>query len=195
MATDIISIDRLGLSAIVGLDCWGRRRAQPIVISVYLHLIPDGFLSRAGKSDSIIDTIDYGSLTKTVAQYVEIKENGFEDGFEDVRHLIDGVVERVFEAAGQNGKEVRVVVELPKLVPLAEGGMVVEVNATRGAQKTAQKKVYVKDLVLSVVIGVKDPERNEKQRVVVNLEVSEQENVTIDNYQNIVRRISDVSPA
>ena len=194
MATDIISIDRLGLSAIVGLDCWGRRRAQPIVISVYLHLTPDGFLSRAGKSDSITDTIDYGSLTKTVAQYVENKENGFEDVFEDVRHLIDGVVERVFEAAGQNGKEVRVVVELPKLVPLADGGMAVEVNATRGAQSTAQK-VYVKDLVLSVVIGVKDPERNEKQRVVVNLEVSEQENVTIDNYQNIVRRISDVSPA
>ena len=47
-----------------------------------------------------------------------------------------------------------------------------EVNATRGAQKTAQKKVYVKDLILSVVIGVRDPERNEKQRVVVNLEVS-----------------------
>ena len=191
MATDTISIDRLGLSTIVGLDCWGRRRAQPILISVYLHLTPDGFLSRAGKSDSVIDTIDYGSLTNAVAQYVENKENGFED----VGQLTDGVVQRAFEAAGENGKEVRVLVELPKLAPLAEGGLAVEVNATQGTQNTAQKTVYVKDLILSVVIGVRDPERNEKQRVVVNLEVCERENVTIDNYQNIVRHISNVSLA
>ena len=66
-----------------------------------------------------------------------------------------------------------------------------EVDATRGAQNTAQKVVYIIDLV----IGIRDPERNKKQRVVVDLEVSEQENATIDNYQNVVRRISDVSPA
>ena len=72
------------------------------MISVYLHLTPDGFLSRAGNPDSINDTVDYGSLTKAVVQYVEDKENGFED----VVQLIDGVVERVFEAAGKNGKEV-----------------------------------------------------------------------------------------
>ena len=40
-----------------------------------------------------------------------------------------------------------------------------------------------------------DPERSEKQRVVVDLEVSERENITIDHYQNVVRRISDVSLA
>ena len=44
----------------------------------------------------------------------------------------------------------------------------------------------IKDLVL---IGVMDPERNEKQRAVVDLEVSERENVTVDNYQNVVRRV------
>ena len=50
----------------------------------------------------------------------------------------------------------------------------------------------IKDLVL---IGVMDPERNEKQRSVVDLEVSERENVTVDNYQNVVRRVSDASLA
>ena len=50
----------------------------------------------------------------------------------------------------------------------------------------------IKDLVL---IGVMDPERNEKQRAVVDLEVSERENVTVDNYQNVVRRVSDASLA
>ena len=190
MATDTIFIDGLHLSAIVGLDCWGRLRAQPIVISIYLHLAPDGFLSRAGKSDSINDTIDYGSLTKAVTRYVEEKE----DGFDGVGQLIDGVAKKAFEAAGESGKAVRVVVELPKLVPLAENGMAVEVTATRGAQIPA-RKVYIKDLILSVVIGVNEPERKEKQRVVVNLEVCEQENVTIDNYQNIVRCISSVSQA
>ena len=45
----------------------------------------DGFLSRAGKSDSIKDTVDYESLT-----------------------IID-VVERAFEVAGENGKEACIV--------------------------------------------------------------------------------------
>ena len=91
-----MSIDCLGLSAIIGLDCWSRRDIR------FVHLTPDDFLSRAGDLDSINDIVDYGSLTKAVVQYVEDKENGFED----VVQLIDGVVERVFEAAGKNGKEV-----------------------------------------------------------------------------------------
>ena len=40
-------------------------------------------------------------MTNAVAQYVENKENGFED----VGQLTDGVVERAFEAAGENGKK------------------------------------------------------------------------------------------
>ena len=85
---------------------------------------------------------------------------------------------------------------MPKLIPLTESGIAVEVNTTRAGQNTVQKTVCVKNLILSVVIGVRDPERNEKQRIVVNLEVSEWENVTIDkHHQNIVQRISDVSPA
>ena len=56
-----------------------------------------------------------------------------------------------------------------------------------GAQNTTQKKVYVKDIILSV-------DNNElkgrcKHQLVVNLEVSEQENVEIDTYKGI----SDVS--
>ena len=49
------------------------------MISVYLHLTLDGFLSRAGKSDSIHDTIDYGNLTNAAADYVAYKEHGFDD--------------------------------------------------------------------------------------------------------------------
>ena len=79
-----------GSIAIVGLDCLDHRRSQHIVISVYLLLTPDDL--RAGKSDSIDDTI----LTKAATQYVENKDNLFDD----VRQLIDGVVER--EAAGKN---------------------------------------------------------------------------------------------
>ncbi len=192
MATDIIFIDRLGLSASIGLDAWGRRRPQPTFISVYLHLTPDGFLSRAGQSDNVKDTVDYGSLTKTVTRYVEQEENGFHG----VEQLIDGVMDKAFELAGGNGKEVRVVLELPKLVLLAEGGIAVEMTrkATQSTQgpRATQKKVYVKDLSYSVIVGVNEPERREKQRVVVNLEVYERENVTID-YPSVVRSLSKVS--
>jgi FolB domain-containing protein len=191
MATDTIFIDGLGLSAIVGWDRWDRRQAQPIVISIHLHLTPDGFLSRAGKSDSIKDTVDYESLAKAVTRYVEEQENGFDD----VRDLIDGVVERAFEVAGENGKEVRVLVELPKFVPLAEGGIAVEVNAIKGTQNTAEKKVYVKDIILSLDIGVSGLKGRRKQRLPVNLEVFEKKNVGIDTYKRMVRKLSEVSPA
>jgi len=189
MATDIIFIDRLGLSANIGLDCWGRRRPQPIFISIYLHLTPNGFLSRSGQSDNVNDSVDYGSLTKAVMRYVESEKNGFNA----VEQLIDGVADQAFGLAGENGKEVRVILELPKLVPLAEGGIAVEVTrrATQGTQDSgaAQKKVYVKDLSYAVIIGVNEPERRDKQRVLVNLEVYERENVTID-YLNVVRSLS-----
>lgn len=192
MATDIIFIDRLGLSANVGLDSWGRSRSQPIFISVYLHLAPDGFLSRAGQSDNVNDTVDYGSLTKAVTRYVEQEENGFHG----VEQLICGVADKAFELAGEKGKEVRVIVELPKLVPLAEGGIAIEMTlrAAQGTQdpQASQKKVYVKDLSYPVIIGVNEPERHEKQRVIVNLEVYERQNVTID-YPSVVRSLSKVS--
>ncbi|KAF8334461.1 hypothetical protein F5887DRAFT_991270 [Amanita rubescens] len=190
MATDIIFIDRLGLSANIGLDTWGRRRPQPTFISVYLHLTPDGFLSRAGQSDNVKHTIDYGSLTKAVTRYVEQKE---ENGFQSAEQVIDGVMNKAFELAGGNGKEVRVVLELPKLVPLAEGGIAVEMTRKATPQAGAaawQKKVYVKDLSYSVIIGVNEPERLEKQRVVVNLEVYERENVMPIDYPSVVRSLS-----
>ena len=72
----------------------------------------------------------------------------------------------------------------PKFIHLAEGGVAVE-----GAQNTTQK-VYVKDIILSV-------DNNElkgrcKHQLVVNLEVSEHENVEIDH--DTYKGISDVSP-
>ena len=187
MATDIIFVDHLNLSASIGPDCWGRSRPQPISISVYLHLTPDGFLSRAGQSDNVNDTINYGHLTKTVTRYVE----GDGKAFDSVGQLIDGVVDKTFELAGENGKEVRVLAELPKMIPLAQGGMAVEVIVTRERQ-VVQRKVYAKDLSFAVVIGVNEPERHEKQRVLVNLEVYEREDSKVD-YPRIVRSFASVS--
>ncbi|KAF8624285.1 hypothetical protein AX15_005954 [Amanita polypyramis BW_CC] len=186
MTTDIIFIDHLNLSATIGPDCWGRPRTQPISLSVYLHLTPYGFLSRAGRSDNVNDTINYGHLTKAVTRYVE----GDGNVFDSTRQLINGVVDKTFELAGENGKQVRVLAEVPKIIPLALGGMVVETTVTREGQ-VVQRKVYVKDLSFAVVIGVNEPERHEKQRVVVNLEVYERENSIVVDYPGIVRLLAN----
>ena len=124
--------------------------------SVYLHLTPNGFLSRAGKSDSINDTIDYGSLTKAVLQYLGNKENKFGD----IGELIDGVVERAFEAAGE------------KFASLwsCPSWFLWRGQDGSGSECNPSRSIRGKDLFFSV--GVRDPERNEKQRIVVNPEVS-----------------------
>ncbi|KAK2461235.1 hypothetical protein APHAL10511_006762 [Amanita phalloides] len=187
MATDILFVDRLSLSAKIGLDCWGRSRPQTVLISIYLHLAPDGFLARAGQSDNVNDTVDYGRLTKAVMMYVEGKENGFSN----VEQMMNGVVEETFHLAGENGREVCVTAELPKMVQLAQGGMAIEIKTTqiKGEIIMVQKKVYVKDISLAVIIGVNEPERHGKQRVVVNLEIYERVDATLD-YPAVVQTLA-----
>ncbi|KAF8636143.1 hypothetical protein AX17_003756 [Amanita inopinata Kibby_2008] len=184
--TDIVSVEALNLSATVGADCWGKIRPQPISISIHVHLTPEGFLSRAGQSDDVKDTVHYGHLTKSVMKFVE---GGTRDGggFRDVGELIDGVAEKAFELAGDDASKVRVVVGLSKMVLLAQGGIIVETTSTPNL-KGVRRKVWVKDLVFSIIVGVNEPERKDKQRVMVNLEVFEWENATII-YPDVVRAL------
>lgn len=167
MSTDTILIDRLSLPCPIGLDCWGRARSQPVVISIYLYLVP-GYLTRVGQSDNIDHTVDYSQLTKIVSGYVQEGER-----FRSVGELMDGVAAKGFEVGGESVDKVKVLVELPKMVQLAQGGVVVESVVGREESEEKRRRVYVKDLVFGIVIGVNEAERKEKQRVVVNIEVDE----------------------
>ncbi|KAF5326068.1 hypothetical protein D9611_000704 [Ephemerocybe angulata] len=188
--TDIVFIDTLHLNANVGPDCWGKARAQPVNVSVYLHLTP-GFLKTAGESDGVEDSVHYGLLTKKVAALVK-NSDGSEREFGGVDELVRCVAEEAFALGGAAVGSVRVVVELPKVVLLAGGGLTVDVEVVREG-RFERKRVEVRGVVVPVVIGVNPPERLAKQRVVVDLVFyegdGEGKTVSMVGYQGVVEAL------
>lgn len=164
--TDMVLVDSLHLSANVGPDCWNRIRPQPIEITVFLHL-QNGYLTAAGESDDVLDSIHYGHLSKAISTLVEGRPS--DSPFDGVHGLIAAVTGEAFALAKTAATEVRLVVELPKFILLAGGFSVDVTTSYLGTSGTAPRKVTIKDLVLPVLIGVNPPEREAKQRVVTNI--------------------------
>lgn len=156
--TDVIFIDTLHLSADVGPDCWGKSRPQPVQVSVYLHLEPS-FLNKSGRSDNVLDSVHYGHLSKAISS----KVGG--SSFRGVETLVSAVSEEASTLAGTLAQQVRVVVDLPKQILLAEN---FSVDTTTSASSTS-RSVFIKNLSLPVLIGVNPPEREAKQRVITNI--------------------------
>ena len=161
---DVVFVDSLQVSADVGYDCWSKSRAQPIQISVYIHLRED-FLTRAGKTDDVRDSVHYGYLAKAISTLFAVRDTPFAGP----EGIVEVVTEETFKLAGDAAAEVRVVVDLPKMILLATG-FSVDVTTPAGTRsRDAPAKVFVKDLVLPTIIGVNPPEREAKQRVITNL--------------------------
>ncbi|KAF8153862.1 Dihydroneopterin aldolase-domain-containing protein [Crassisporium funariophilum] len=190
--TDVVFVDSLQLSANIGPDCWNRERAQPVDVSVYLHL-QGPYLQAAGESDDVLDSIHYGHLTKVITTVVQSKSESDTPGFEGPDALIKAVTAHAFELAGDAAAEVRVVLNIPKMILLATG-FSIDVTTIRGLPNDARKKkVYIKDLILPVIIGVNPPEREAKQRVMVNIIFDEDTRLgpsTTVNYPALVSRLS-----
>ncbi|GLB44264.1 putative dihydroneopterin aldolase [Lyophyllum shimeji] len=160
--TDVVFIDTLHLSTDVGLDCWKRARAQPVEVSVYLHL-QSSFLTAAGKSDDVLDSVHYGQLSKAISNRVAGSTFG------GVENLVAAATDEAFALAGKAATEVRVVVNLPKQILLAEGFIVDITTPSDAPSSPSTRKVSVVNLILPVVIGVNPPERKAKQRVITNI--------------------------
>ncbi|KZP13968.1 hypothetical protein FIBSPDRAFT_921461 [Athelia psychrophila] len=170
--TDTVFVNRLQVNVNIGPDCWSKARPQPAEISVFLHLYP-AFLDLAGDTDDVLDSVHYGHLAKAISTLVDARTVPWAGA----EGLADAVTEEAFALAGDACAEVRVVVELPKMILLA-AGFSVDVTTTAAAaapdggetrSRSKKVEVKVKDLVLATIIGVNPPEREAKQRVITNL--------------------------
>ncbi|KIM42033.1 hypothetical protein M413DRAFT_445214 [Hebeloma cylindrosporum] len=189
--SDIVFVDTLRLSANIGSDCWGRIRPQPIEITVYLHLKPS-FLQAAAESDDVVDSIHYGHLTKSIRILIKSKSGSDSSGFNGIDDLIRAVTACAFELGGEAIAEVRVVLNIPKVILLANGFFVDVVTARDGPELAmVSKKVSIGDIVVPVIIGVNPPEREAKQRVLVNITFHEDPSSSKDvDYPCIVTKLS-----
>ena len=67
MTTDLVFIEDLRIQTVIGIFDWEREITQ--TVSLDLRMAFD--ISRAGKSDDIVDTLDYKSVSKRLIQFVE----------------------------------------------------------------------------------------------------------------------------
>ena len=160
--TDIVFVSSLELAVNIGPDRWGKARLQPIRVSVYLHLY-QSYLARIGDSDDVAHSVHYGILSKTVTEAVD------KAAFSDIGDLIDAVNKAAFELAEEAVAAVKVVVDSRQMILLAEGISFEVITPLGSLCKDLPTTVTVKDLILPIIIGVNAPEREEKQRVVINI--------------------------
>ncbi|OCH88512.1 hypothetical protein OBBRIDRAFT_86022 [Obba rivulosa] len=173
ISSDVVYLSSLSVSANIGPDWWGRARAQPLSISVSIHL-QDTALNAAAADDDVTASVHYGHLCKDVLALAEKPGAAWRSAVE----LAKDVARLAAQKAAGRAREVRVVVCSAKMVPLAEEYAVeVTVSDLEGdlvvAMVQRRVKVTVKDLVIPVIIGVNPPEREKKQRVVTDIVVFE----------------------
>lgn len=157
-SADKIIVRGLRFSATVGTDRWEKIRPQPLVVSIYLETK----LSRAGESDNVEHTIDYGTLSKKVLKLCDGME------FPSLSTLVDAVADLVLAYDGAE----RVCVEAEALnqFRLAHSLRVCITRTCRSAEgHPVEIKTSIKELCMPVIIGVNDIERKFKQNVITTV--------------------------
>lgn len=98
---DLIHIRDLRLRCIIGINPEERRVKQDVVINITLH----ADLRKAGRSDNMVDTVDYKEIKLAVVDLVEASS------FYLVERLAQGVADLCLKRSKVRG--VRVLVEKP----------------------------------------------------------------------------------
>jgi FolB domain-containing protein len=182
--TDIVFVNSLELSVNVGPDRWGKSRAQPVLISIYLHL-HSSYLAAVGETDDVRDSVHYGHLSKAITNVVEA-----DNTFSGINGLVDVVTKAAFDLAGEAAAAVKVVVDLRQMILLAGGFSVEVITPAATSSKDAPVRVIVKDMLLLTIIGVNPPEREAKQQVIINIVFVETPgNHPPVDYRNIMTQI------
>ena len=117
---DIIHIRHLRLRCIAGILPHERQRKRTVVVTLRLKCD----LRKAGRTDSIADTVDYRDVQRRVEGCVAESQDG----------LIERLAQRIADAAlsVQGVKEVTVVLDKPKALPRCDS---VAVEITRAGKR------------------------------------------------------------
>ena len=112
---DTIFISELKVKTKLGVPAWERMVAQTVILDIEL-----GYdLTKAGKSDAIADTIDYGAVVARIQSTLK------EHSFQLVEALAEHVCQLIFKEFG--ALSVKIKVAKPAILPgLKALGVVIE---------------------------------------------------------------------
>jgi FolB domain-containing protein len=167
---DVIFVRNISIHALIGEDCWARKKPQPAVVSVKVYTD----ISKAGATDQIHDTLDYRIINNAVNRH---------DGgtFFSIGELTQTVAVTVKEGFGSRVARCEVDVQLPKGVLQAQGGVRLQmaVNQVSALPQLGRefKRLSVEELWVSCIIGIGEHEKKEKQPVVVTLRFEDTDTV------------------
>ena len=103
--TDTIFLEQVKVQTKLGVPAWERMVAQTIILDIEI-----GYdLTRAGKSDAIADTIDYGAVVS------RIRETLAEHSFQLVEALAEHVAQLILKEF--KAENVKVKVTKPAILP------------------------------------------------------------------------------
>jgi len=166
---DKISVRNLSLKSLSSTDVWGRRKTQPVQVSVTL-LLKQPFQSAAEGDVLDSSTVHYGHLSKNIESKVNAKtaDGDWLSGYELALLVEDAARSTAADTA-------LAAIEIDILYPKAStkgdgvGFLYNKVYSDSAASKAELRAVYVKNIHKSAIIGINSHERNMKQPLVASL--------------------------
>ncbi|KAF8428108.1 Dihydroneopterin aldolase-domain-containing protein [Tirmania nivea] len=187
---DIVSIRALTLTTRIGPDIWYRNRPQPVIVSLTLYTD----ISKSGATDDVRASIHYGNLTKAVSTHIT------DSASDNLVEFVDSLAECCFLRGGAE-ERIKIVAELPEALTMAEG---VGIEAYRQCYSQGSRSkneidripgfgdgIFIRNLRVACVIGVNEPERKEKQVVVVNLRLWDIDAKVAVEYRKLLQAVTE----
>ena len=176
---DKICIRNLEFRSVLGVDSWERAKEQPLLLSLTIYTD----CRVAGRDDALQHSINYGTLCKLMVKYVHEHEGQFKS-IEALAHALCAMVLQRYSDTVEGQVMGGVTVELmkPKALLHASG---VGVLMTRLPSdlvwmhsptihvptRRLEDVLFVRDLEMSVIVGVNPWERTTCQKIILSLDL------------------------
>ena len=182
---DTIYLRNLCLSAVVGLDAWGRPgKSQPVIMRIQLHIDT----TQTGISDDLKHSFSYGQMCKDIITAIDGNE------FRSILELMScmGTAADLWPGQTITGHIV-----LPKAFLRVSGGL--SVNFVLSKHSSSQwnlstHELAVKGIEAACIIGINPHERLEKQAVSIDLIATMKKLfVPVERWQALVKEVLKAS--
>lgn len=194
---DHIKINGLSLIAPVSVSPWPtidppeKPVLQPIVVS--LDILHD--IIAAGTSDDLTQSVNYSEVSKIAQKVCSDSQPSYNSGGITALGLSDRILEQCLAGISLPIAELSVNLDLPKAVLRAKSAFV-HISRKRDGSLSGKVKFGIKDLLVHTVVGINPQEREDKQPVLVNIDLACNKELSRDThlpFAKLERTLSTVS--
>jgi dihydroneopterin aldolase len=186
--SDRITVQNLQVTANAGTDVWGRKKAQPALITVTVTLAQQ--FASASSTDTVDNsTIHYGTLSKAVKAHLQ----ELSSTWISTAHVLYSIHNTVANVADRTPFfAIETSICLPKASMFGDA-IVYSESRTSKDEFGMSSVLHLRNIRIPCVIGVNSNERLQKQPVVVNLWVECIHGDRVDDYAQLETLLFNVS--